>query len=54
MALARFVAFVVKIAIALAIVGQLKACTLVMLGLAADKSATGIMSYSNYTRLLTK
>ena len=54
MEIARFFAFVVKVAILLAILGQLKTCTLIMLGLAADRSATGIMSYGRYTRELTR
>jgi hypothetical protein len=52
MDLARFIAFVVKLAIALALIGQLKSCTLVMLGLAAGKTETGMTSYSAYTRKL--
>ena len=54
MELVRFYALVVKIAIALAIIGQLKSCTLVLLGLAAKKSDTGMISYSKFTRALTK
>jgi hypothetical protein len=53
MELVRFYSAIVKIALALAIVGQLKSCTLTLLGLAAEKSATGMISYSSYTRLLT-
>jgi hypothetical protein len=53
MHLVRFYAAVIKIAIALAMLGLLKTCTLQMLGLAAAKSEVGIMSYSRYTRLLT-
>jgi hypothetical protein len=52
MELARFTAFVVKLAIVLALVGQLKTCTLQLLGLAAARSETGMMSYSAYTRKL--
>ena len=52
MELARFIAFVVKLAIALALIGQLKSCTLVMLGLASAKTETGITSYSKYTHSL--
>lgn len=54
MELVRFYAFVVKIAIALALVGQLKSCTLTLLGFAAEKNATGMMSYATYTKALTK
>ncbi len=53
MELVRFYALVVKIALALALAGQLKSCTLTLLGLAAEKSAIGMISYATYTRLLT-
>ena len=52
MELARFTAFVVKLALALALAGQLKTCTLQLLGLAAARSKTGMMSYSAYTKKL--
>ena len=54
MELVRFFALVVKIAICLALIGELKSCTLELLDLSAKKSATGIMSYSKFTRALTK
>ena len=54
MELVRYYSAIIKIAIALALVGSLKSCTLQLMGLAADKSAQGIMSYSNYTRTLTR
>jgi hypothetical protein len=54
MELVRFFAMVVKIAIFLALIGELKACTLELLNLSAAKSSTGIMSYSKFTRELTK
>lgn len=54
MELVRFYSLVIKIAIALAFAGVLKTCTLEVMGLAARKSETGIMSYSKYTRRLTK
>ncbi len=53
MELVRFFAAIVKIAIALALIGQLKFCTLDLLGLAAARSERGMISYSKYTRLLT-
>lgn len=53
MNLLRFYAFVIKIALILALIGQLKACTLELLGLAAQKSSQGIISYGTYSRLLT-
>lgn len=53
MELVRFYAFVIKLAIVLALIGQLKSCTLMLLDLTAEKSASGIISYSNFTRLLT-
>lgn len=54
MELVRFCVAVVKIAIALALIGQLKSCTLELLGLAAEKSDKGMISYSKFTRALTK
>lgn len=54
MELIRFYAVVIKIAITLALIGQLKACTLAVIGLAADKSGQGMISYTQYTRALTK
>jgi len=53
MELVRFYAWVIKIAIVLALIGQLKTCTLIMMGKAAEKSEKGIISYSLFTRLLT-
>jgi len=52
--LLRFYSFMIWLGISLALVGQLKSCTLVMLGLAAEKSERGIISYSKFTRLLTE
>ncbi|MFZ3231794.1 MAG: hypothetical protein WA160_16430 [Pseudobdellovibrio sp.] len=49
----KFVSFVVRFGFALALIGQLKFCTLVMMGKAAEKSQKRIMSYSKYTRMLT-
>jgi hypothetical protein len=54
MELVRFYSAIVKIAMALALAGFLKSCTLEMMGLAAESSATGVMPYSDYTRMLTK
>lgn len=54
MEIARFFAFVVKLAVLLALIGQLKTCTLIMLGLAVEKSEKGIISHSKFTRLLTR
>lgn len=51
MELVRFYVFVVRIAIALATMGQLKACTLEIMGKAAAKN--GMMSYSRFTKALT-
>lgn len=53
MGLARFYIAIVKIAIALALIGQLKSCTLELLGLAAAKSDQGMISYSKFTKALT-
>jgi hypothetical protein len=54
MELVRFFAMVVKIAIFLALIGELKSCTLEILHLSSQKSSTGIMSYSKFSRELTK
>jgi hypothetical protein len=40
--------------ISLALVGQLKSCTQVMMGKAAQSTQTGIMSYSKFSRQLTR
>lgn len=53
MEIVRFVSFVVRIGLLLALVGQLKFCTLMTMGKAAANSQKGIMSYSKYTRQLT-
>lgn len=54
MEIARFVSLILRIGIALALIGQLKSCTLDLMGLAAGKTERGITSYSQYTRILTK
>ena len=51
MELVRFFAAIVKIAVALALGGQLKSCTLELMGKAAAKHE--MMSYSRYTKALT-
>lgn len=53
MGLVRFYVWVIQLGLMLALIGQLKSCTLELLGLAVAKSATGIMSYSKYTKALT-
>ncbi len=53
MGIVKFVSFILKLGFLLAMVGQLKFCTLMMLGKASEKSQKGIMSYSKYTRQLT-
>ncbi len=45
MELVRFYALIIKIAMLLAFAGQLKTCTLVMMGLAAHKTERGMISY---------
>jgi hypothetical protein len=52
MELVRFFALIIKIAILLALVGELKSCTLVLMGLAAQKSERGMISYSKFTHAL--
>jgi hypothetical protein len=54
MELIRVFAFVVKLAIALALVGELKTCTLELLGSAATSSDHGMISYGKFTRLLNQ
>ncbi len=54
MELVRFYAWVIRLGIGLALLGQLKSCTLTMMGLAAEKTERGIISYSKFSRLLTK
>ena len=54
MGLVRFYAAVVWLGITLAALGQLKSCTQIMMGLAADKTKTGIISYSQFSHLLTR
>ncbi len=53
MGLVRFYALIVKIAVVLAVLGLLKSCTLELMGLAAEKTNRGIMSYSKFSRQLT-
>ena len=53
MEIVKFVSFIVRLGLLLALVGQLKFCTLMMMGLASEKSQKGIMSYSKYTKQLT-
>ena len=53
MEIVKFISFVVRLGILLALIGQLKFCTLMMMGLASEKSQKGIMSYSKYTKQLT-
>ncbi len=53
MEIVKFASFIVRIGILLDFVGQLKFCTLMMMGLASEKSQKDIMSYSKYTRQLT-
>lgn len=54
MTMIRFYAAVVQLALLLAGFGLLKSCTMQMLGLAAAKSEVGIISYSKFTRELTR
>jgi hypothetical protein len=50
----NFYVWVLRIAIALALIGQLKSCTLSMMGLAAEKTERGMISYSKFSRLLNR
>jgi hypothetical protein len=53
MEIVKFVSLIVRLGILLALIGQLKFCTFMMLGLASEKSQKGILSYSKYTKQLT-
>ncbi|MGK5082082.1 hypothetical protein WDW37_02165 [Bdellovibrionota bacterium FG-1] len=53
MELIRFYSAVLWLGIMLALAGQLKSCTLTIMGLAAEKTQVGIMSYSKFSRMLT-
>lgn len=48
----RFYSTIIWIAITLGLAGQLKSCTLTMMGLAARNTELGMMSYSHFTRQL--
>jgi hypothetical protein len=52
MGLVRFYSSVIWLGIALALAGQLRSCTLTMMGLATEKTQGGITSYSKFTRML--
>ena len=54
MGIVRLYLIVIKLAMALALLGLLKSCTLDLLGLAANKTHYGLISYSKFTRLLTQ
>lgn len=54
MEIAKLISFIIKLGLLLALIGQLKYCTLMMMGLASEKSQHGIMSYSKYTKQLFK
>ncbi len=50
----QFYFFAIRLAIFLALAGQLKSCTLIMMGKAAERTERGMISYSKFTRMLTK
>ena len=52
MEIVKFVSFVVRLGIILALMGQLKFCTLQLMGMAGEKTQKGMISYSKYTRML--
>lgn len=54
MVVVHFFAWVIRLGLALALIGQLKSCTLVMLGMVAEKTEHGIISYSKFARQLTR
>ena len=53
MELVRLYLTIFKIAIALALIGQLKSCTLELLGLTAERTGQGMISFTKYTKALT-
>jgi hypothetical protein len=54
MELVRFYSAVIWLGILLALIGQLKSCTQTMMGKAAEATQTGIISYSKFSRQLTR
>jgi hypothetical protein len=50
--LLKFYVFVIRLALVLALAGQLKSCTLMMMGKAAQKTHQGFTSYSKFNRAL--
>ena len=50
----QFYSFVVRLAVALALLGQLHACTLELMGRAAARTQRGIISYSKFSVMLNK
>ena len=54
MEIVRFYSTVIWLGISLALVGQLKSCTRIMIGKAAETTRTEIMSYSKFSRELTR
>jgi hypothetical protein len=53
MELARFAAFIIQIGFTLALIGELKTCTLQLMNKAAVQTEHGIMSYSKFNRKRT-
>jgi hypothetical protein len=54
MELVRFYSWVIKLGIVLALCGELKSCTLTMMGMAAEKTQRGGISYGKFSRMLTR
>jgi hypothetical protein len=50
--LLKFYVFVIRLALVLALAGQLKSCTQILMGKAAQKTQHGITSYSKFNRAL--
>ncbi len=53
MGLIHFYSAIIRLAILLALCGQLKQCTLIMMGVAAESTTRGMISYSKFTHMLT-
>ncbi len=52
MGIVRFYGAIIWLGVLLALTGQARSCTRTMLGMAADSTERGIMSYSKFTKQL--
>jgi hypothetical protein len=49
----KFYSTLIWLGISMALAGQLKGCTLQLMGMAAENTQHGLMSYAKFNRLLT-